>query len=314
LINPAIRSFMMWKHNHWLPQLAFSKQIFSELFSFGSNILIISVIAVIYKSIYNFIIGKNYSDTVLGYYTNSDQYSSIPSTTLTNITSKVSFPVLSQVQDENERLKASISKLIKTVMYVSFIIMFGLAAIAHPLFSVLFGDKWLPSVPIFQFLCLAYAIAPMHAINHNILKVKGRSDLFLKTEILKYILFTPILIAGIIYGLKILVAGIVLFYWMGFFINALYSKKLINYSIVSQCRDFFPLIIILGVPAFVVLAIGLVLPVSTFLLLLIQITVYTLLTVGVSVLLKVAGFLGIVEILRNKFTVNNIVKTLKNTE
>jgi teichuronic acid exporter len=222
--------------------------------------------------------------------------------------------VLSQVQDENERLKASISKLIKTVMYVSFIIMFGLAAIAHPLFSVLFGDKWLPSVPIFQFLCLAYAIAPMHAINHNILKVKGRSDLFLKTEILKYILFTPILIAGIIYGLKILVAGIVLFYWMGFFINALYSKKLINYSIVSQCRDFFPLIIILGVPAFVVLAIGLVLPVSTFLLLLIQITVYTLLTVGVSVLLKVAGFLGIVEILRNKFTVNNIVKTLKNTE
>ena len=314
LINQALRSFMMWRHNHWLPQIAFSKRIFKELFSFGSNILLISIVAVIYKSFYNFIIGKNYSNTVLGYYTNADQYSTMPSSTLTNITSKVSFPVLSEMQTDNARLKVSISKLIKTVMYVSFVIMFGLAAIAHPLFKVLFGEKWLPSVPIFQALCLAYAISPMHVINHNILKVKGRSDLFLKTEIIKYILFTPLLILGIIYGLKVLVAGIVFFYWMGFFINALYAKRLINYSIASQCKDFFPLIILLGIPAAIIFGIGLVLPVRAFPMLIIQSVVYTLVAGGISQLFKLAGFLEILEILRNKITVNNMVKTFKNAD
>ena len=276
--------------------------------------MLISIVAVIYKSFYNFIIGKNYSNTVLGYYTNADQYSTMPSSTLTNITSKVSFPVLSEMQTDNARLKVSISKLIKTVMYVSFVIMFGLAAIAHPLFKVLFGEKWLPSVPIFQALCLAYAISPMHVINHNILKVKGRSDLFLKTEIIKYILFTPLLILGIIYGLKVLVAGIVFFYWMGFFINALYAKRLINYSIASQCKDFFPLIILLGIPAAIIFGIGLVLPVRAFPMLIIQSVVYTLVAGGISQLFKLAGFLEILEILRNKITVNNMVKTFKNAD
>ena len=312
LINQVMRSIMMWKHNQWIPQWAFSKRIFSELFTFSSNILLISVVAVIYKSFYNFIIGKNYSDTVLGYYTNADQYSTMPSSTLTNITSKVSFPVLSEMQTDNVRLKASVSKLIKTIMYLSFIIMFGLAAIAHPLFNVLFGEKWLPSVPIFQALCLAYSITPMHIINQNVLKVKGRSDLFLKTEMIKYFLFTPLLILGIIYGLKVLVAGIALFYWMGFFINALYTKKLIDYSIFAQCKDFFLLIFHFGIPALLVLGIGFILKMSAFPLLMIQTFVYILITVGISYLFKVSAFFEILEILKNKLTVINMVKTLKN--
>jgi len=314
LINQALRSFMMWRHNHWLPQLAFSKRIFKELFSFGSNILLISIVAVIYKSFYNFIIGKNYSNTVLGYYTNSDQYSSIPSSTLTNITSKVSFPVLSEMQTDNLRLKTSISKLIKTVMYVSFVIMFGLVAMANPLFQVLFGEKWLPSVPIFQALCLAYVISPMHVINHNILKVKGRSDLFLKTEIIKYIIFTPLLILGIIYGLKVLVAGIVVFYWIGFLINALYSKRLIDYSIWAQFKDFFPLIFLMSIPAILIFGLGVILPLKAFPLLVIQMFVYTLVAGGISVVFKLAGFTEILEILRNKITVSNMVKTFKSID
>jgi len=312
IINQGLRSLMIWKHSHWVPRMAFSRRIFREHFTFGSNILLISVVAVIYKSFYNFIIGKNYSDTVLGYYTNADQYSTIPSSNLTNITAKVSFPVLAQMQTDNERLKQGINKLIKTVMYVSFIIMFGLAAVAHPLFYVLFGEKWLPSVPIFQALCLAYSITPMHIINQNILKVKGRSDLFLRTEIIKYILFTPIIILGIMYGLKVLVGGIVLFYWMGYFINALYAKKLINYSIFAQFKDFFPLVLIMGIPALLVFGISFVFPLKPWPLLFFQSFVYILITGGISILFKLAGFLEISEIFRNKFTFSNVVKTFKN--
>ena len=197
-------------------------------------------------------------------------------------------------------------------MYVSFFIMFGLIALAKPLFYVLFGEKWLPSVPIFQALCLAYAISPMHVINHNILKVKGRSGLFLRTEIIKYIIFTPLLILGIIYGLNFLVGGIVFFYWIGFFINALYSKHLIDYSIVSQCKDFMPLIFLLGIPAILVFGFGLVLHFHPFVMLILQGCGYILLSFGISELLKLTGFIEIREILKNKITINNIVKTLKN--
>ena len=199
-------------------------------------------------------------------------------------------------------------------MYVSFVIMFGLVAMANPLFQVLFGEKWLPSVPIFQALCLAYVISPMHVINHNILKVKGRSDLFLKTEIIKYIIFTPLLILGIIYGLKVLVAGIVVFYWIGFLINALYSKRLIDYSIWAQFKDFFPLIFLMSIPAILIFGLGVILPLKAFPLLVIQMFVYTLVAGGISVVFKLAGFTEILEILRNKITVSNMVKTFKSID
>lgn len=314
LVNQAVRSFMMWQHNKWLPQWAFSKRVFKELFSFGSNILLISVVASVYKSFYNLIIGKNYSDTVLGYYTIADQYSTLPSSTITSITYKVSFPVLSEIQNDDTLLKTSISQLIKTIMYISFIIMFGLAAIAQPLFSVLFGEKWMPAVPIFQALCMAYVISPMHVINHNIMKVKGRSDLFLRTEIIKYIFFTPILILGIVYGLKVLVAGIVLFYWMGFFINALYSKRLIGYSFLSQCKDILPDMITFALPALLVWWLGQSLKIGNFPLLLIQSAIFVAVSVTLSIVFKIPAFFEIKKILINKFTINNLLKTINKSK
>lgn len=314
LINQVVRSFMLWRHTRWNPQWTFNKQIFSELFSFGSNILLISVVASIYKSFYNLIIGKNYSDTILGYYTNADQYSYLPSSSLSNVTNKVSYPILSEMQNDNTRLKSSIRKLIKTVMYMSFIIMFGLAAIAQPLFSVLFGAKWLPSVPIFQALCLAYAILPMHTINQNILKVKGYSNLFLKTEIIKYVLGMPLLILGIIYGINVLVVGIVIFFWMGFIINAIYTKRLINYSIASQCKDFFPVMILFAIPALLVWWLGRLLHVGDFQLLFIQSTAFIVASVALSILFNIPAFFEIKGIFLNKFTVNNFIKTINNSK
>lgn len=310
IINQAVRSLMMWQHNKWSPQLSFDRKIFSELFSFGSNILIISIIASILKNFYNLIIGKNYSATILGYYTNAEQYSTLPSSTISNITNKVTFPILSEIQDDNIRLKNTIRKLTKTIMYVSFFIMFGLAAVAKPLFFVLFGEKWLPAVPFFQTLCLAYSITPMHIINHNIMKVKGRSDLFLKTELIKYLLFIPFLYLGIVYGINVLVAGIVILYWIGFVINAMFSGKLINYSISGQFLDFSPMILLFAMPAALVYFMGWFLDIGNFPLLVIQSSVYLAISVILSVILKVTAYLEIKEILLNKLTFNNLVKTI----
>jgi O-antigen/teichoic acid export membrane protein len=236
----------------------------------------------------------------------------MPSSTISSITNKVSFPVLSEMQNDDERLKNSIRKLITNVMYISFVIMFGLAAIARPLFEVLLGSKWLPAVIMFQALCIAYAISPMHVINHNIIKIKGRSDLFLKTEILKYLIFTPLLILGAIYGITVLIGGIVLFYWIGFIVNALYSKRLIDYSIFEQTIDFLPVMGIAVIPALMTWSLEYLLSLSNIILLSVQLIFYPSLVVFLSVLFKMPAFYEIKQILTDKFTFANLRKTLNN--
>lgn len=309
IINQAVRSAVLWKQNRWKPDLTCSKQTLKEHFKFGSNILIISLIAAVYKNLSNLIIGKNYSEKILGYYTNADQYSMMPSSTITAITNKVSYPVLSGMQNDDMKLKSNVNKLITNVMYVSFVVMIGLAAMAKPLFGVILGAKWLPSVIIFQALCIAYSISPMHVINQNIMKVKGRTDLFLRTELIKYVIFTPLLILGAVFGITILVAGIVLFYWIGYTVTAIYSKRLIGYSMVRQFLDFLPMMGVAFIPAVITWSIGIVFTISPVMLLVIQFVTYPCLVVVLSVLLRVQAFFEIKNILADKLTVENFLKT-----
>lgn len=314
LINQAVRTAVLWNRKKWWPGFFLKRSILRDHFTFGSNILVISLVAALYKNFYNLIIGKNYSDKILGYYTNADQYSLMPSSTISSITNKVSYPVLAEMQDDNQRLKNSIHKLITIVMYISFVIMFGLAAIARPLFAIVLGTKWLPSVVMFQVLCLAYAISPMHIINQNIMKIKGRSDLFLKTEIIKYIVFTPLLIAGALYGITVLIAGIVFFYWIGFMINAIYSKRLIGYSIMAQSTDFLPVMGIAFFPAVITLCVGIFFPLGNAVLLPIEIILYPALVIILSLLFRVAAFHELMQILKDKLTIANFVKTISQSE
>jgi teichuronic acid exporter len=312
IINQFVRSVVLWKQNRWRPELYCSKLILKEHFAFGSNILLISIASALYKNFYNLIIGKNYSDRILGYYTNADQYSLMPSSTISTITNKVSFPILSEMQNDDPRLKASIHKLITNVMYISFLVMFGLAALARPLFAIVLGTKWLPSVIMFQALCIAYAISPMHIINQNIMKIKGRSDLFLKTEIIKYLVFTPLLIIGALYGITVLIGGILFFYWFGFMINAIYSKRLIGYSMVSQSIDFLPVLGITFSAALITWSIGILLSLSNIMLLSVQIVLYPGLVVIMSVLFRLPAFYELMQILKDKLTVDNFIKTISN--
>lgn len=302
IIDKTIRSLLLWLHNQWVPEQSFSIRNFKELFSFGSNILFISLIAAIAKNIYNLVIGKNYSAVVLGYYTNADQYSGIPSTTLSSVTNSVSFPVLASMQDDNVKLKASCSKLNNTIMFVSFFCMFGLAAIAKSLFFVLFGEKWMPAVVFFQILCLAYAASPLHTINQNIMKVKGRSDLFLRTEIIKYILFVPIVVLGIIYGLSTLIWGIALFYWISFLVNGMYTNKLINYSLFEQVKDFLVVFVLSAGLAMFVWSMEFWLHIKPFILLAAQSVSYIVLIILVSYIFKLSAFFEMKELLFRKLS------------
>lgn len=300
IINQAVRSAVLWSHNKWKPGLTCSRKLFAEHFSFGSNLLLIYIISSVYKNISYLIVGKTYTEKTLGYYTNSDQYSTMFSTAISNITNRVSYPVMSAIQDDTARLVAAVRKMMANVMYASFVAMFGLAAVAKPLIETVLGAKWMPAAIIFQVLCLAYSTNPMHIINQNIMKVRGRTDLFLKSEIIKHVMMTPFLILGIFYGLEVIIAGIVAFYWAGYLIMAMYSKQLVGYSTARQLRDMFPLFAVSFIPAVAVTMFGELVNTPPMPMLLIQGTLYVASVLLLSILFKLPAFYEIRSIISDK--------------
>jgi len=235
-----INSMLLWKWNKWIPKWVFDKKSFREMFKFGSRLMLSGLIDTIYKNLYYLIIGKFFSSAQLGYYTRAEQFSNIPSSNITGVIQRVSYPVLSTIQDDSERLKAGYKKLIKTTMFVSFTLMLTMAAIAKPMIIVLIGSKWITSAIYLQLLCLVGMLYPLHVLNLNMLNVKGRSDLFLKLEIIKKLLAIPIIILGIMIGIKAMILGMFFLSIISYFINSYWSARLINYSVREQLLDILP--------------------------------------------------------------------------
>jgi len=230
LSRQILNSLFLWIFCKWIPRWEFSIKSFKEMFGFGYKLLLSGLLDTLYKNIYYVIIGRCYSPAQLGQYSRAEQFNMIFSSNLTSIVQRVSYPVLSSIQEEPERLREAYRQIIKTTMLVTFACMLGLAAVAKPLIIILIGEKWLPAVSFLQIICFSGMLYPLHAINLNILQVKGRSDLFLKLEIIKKtIAVFPILI-GIFYGIEYMLWGSVLTSFIAYFLNSYYSADLIRYS------------------------------------------------------------------------------------
>lgn len=234
----------LWIFNNWRPAFLFSFQSFKELFGFGSKLLLSGLIDTIYKEIYSLIIGKVYSKDELGQYTRARQFSTIFSSNLTAVIQRVSYPTLSELQNNSELLLKAYKRVIKDTMLISFACMLGLAAIAKPLIVVLIGEKWLPASEYLQIICFSGMLYPLHAINLNMLQVKGRSDIFLKLEIVKKILAIMPICLGIFLGIKIMLLGSVFNSFVAYFLNSYYSGRLINYPTKTQIKDIMPVFIV----------------------------------------------------------------------
>jgi len=203
--------------------------------------------------------------------------------------------VLSSIRDDADRLKQAYSKIIKTTMLVTFALMLGLAAVAKPLVICLIGDKWLPAVVFIQIICFAEMLYPLHAINLNILQVKGRSDLFLKLEIVKkFIAVLPITL-GIFYGIEFMLWGSVLISLLAFFLNSYYSASLVNYSTLTQIRDIFPSFIVSLVVSSVMWSITLF-DYSIYITLPLQFTIGLILAIIIYETIKLPEYLEIKQI------------------
>lgn len=248
LSRQFLNTLFLWVFNRWRPLLEFSIQSFKELFSFGSKLLASGLIDTLFKNIYYIIIGRFYSAAQLGQYTRAEQFNMIFSSNLTSVIQRVSYPVLSSIQNEAERLREAYRRVIKSTMLVAFACMLGLAACAKPVILILIGEKWLVAAEYLQILCFSGMLYPLHAINLNILQVKGRSDLFLKLEIIKKGLAVLPITLGIIYGIKVMLLAKVFNSFLAYYLNARYSKSMVNYSVKEQIADILPTFLVsLGV-------------------------------------------------------------------
>ncbi|MCB2295341.1 MOP flippase family protein [Clostridium algoriphilum] len=262
LTMQLMQAVLLWFKNKWKPKLIFDAGSFKNMFGFGWKLLASGVINTVYTNLYYIIIGKIFAASELGYYTNAQKLNDAVSQTITMSVQRVSYPVLSKLQDDKDRLKQAYRKIIKTVVFINFPLMLGLAAVAKPLIIVLFGYKWSGSVIYFQFLCFAGMMFPLHAINLDILQVKGRSDLFLRLEILKKAVFTVLIIAAIISksGIMGLIGALVLNSYISYFLNSYYSAELIDYSTKHQLVDILPAFIVSIIMGIVVYASNVFMP------------------------------------------------------
>jgi len=297
LLRQALNSFFLWLWNKWKPSLIFSKVSFRELFGFGSKILLSGLIDTIYRNVYQLIIGKYFSAEQLGYYTRAGQFESLPTKNITNIMTRVSYPVLAQMQDDPVMLKSGYKKMIRSTMLVTFLLTLGLSAVAEPLVISFIGEKWRISVVYLQLMCFSGMFYPLHAINLNMLNVQGRSDLFLKLEIIKKLLIIPTIIIGVIFGIKIMLIGMIANSIIAYFLNSFYSGKLINYSTKEQLLDIMPSFLLGGLIAVIVFVLGNLLTVTYLIKLILQLITGAVLFFGYCELTKMSDYLYLKQIL-----------------
>lgn len=241
----------LWITAHWKPSFKFSKQSFSYQFSFGWKLLTSELLSTIWMEASNMVIGRCYSSASLGQYSRAKQFSSLFSTNMTAIVQRVSFPVLSSIQEEGERLKASYKKLIKTTMFLSFTGMLALAACARPLIYVLIGEKWEQAAVFLPILCFNFMFYPVRAINTNMLKVVGRSDQLLVLEIIKKTIAIGPLLIGVFVDIYWMLWGNVIAGLIGYVLNSFFSGRFIRYSTLEQILDILPSFLFGGAVALV---------------------------------------------------------------
>lgn len=233
----AILSYILVK---WRPSFVFSKDSFRSLFKYGSKLLAAQIINTVYVNLYNLVIGKKYTKEELGLYTKAGLFVQMVSTHLASVMTRVSFPVLSRVQDDNEKLIGSYRTFIAMVAFIVFPVALGFCGVARPLIVTLITDKWLGCVPFIQILVFAYLCDGITLVNLNLLYVKGKSNIVLRLEIIKKSIAVCILFVTIRYGVTAVCLGQVLYAIIALILNTGHTKKLLHYGFLSQMRDIFP--------------------------------------------------------------------------
>lgn len=266
----------------WRPEVKFNIKKIKELFNFGSKLLVSSLINTVYRNLRSLVVGKEFTSATLGFLNRAEQLPGLIVNNIDGSIQSVLFPVYSSEQENREVLKALMRKAIKLSSFIMFPMMMGLAAVTSEIIPILLGDQWLPSVGLMQILCFEYVFYPIHTANLQAINSVGRSDVYLKLEIIKKIIGIILLLFSIRFGITGIALSSVLISLICTFINAYPNKKLLNYGYIQQVKDILPGFLIAGVMAAIVYSMS-VFNINIFLLLVLKIAagvlIYTVLAV-----------------------------------
>lgn len=295
LANQGLRTILLWVVNKWMPQLRFSKESFHDLFSFGWKMMLSGLLDTLWKELYQVVVGKFYSPATLGQYTRSKHFSQMLSSNLTNVIQRVTYPVLSNIQDDKDRLVMAYRKMITTTMFITAISMFFLGAISEPLLYCLIGSKWHEAATYLPLICISGSTYPLHAMNLNMLQVQGRSDLFLGLEIIKKVIALGPLFIGAFIGIMPMLYTNIITSIIAYFLNSYYSGKLLGYSSWMQIKDVAPSY---GVATLIALSVFFLkyLPISNWTILPIQLIIGTSVFFTLSNMLKMKEYKELLSI------------------
>lgn len=240
IANSILNATLLWLFVRWIPQRTFSMQSFRQLFGFGSKLLASGLLDTIYNNIYPLVIGKFFSASTLGVYSRASSLAQYPSSNLTSVLQSVTFPVLSSIQNDEERLGNAYRRLLRMSVFIIFPLMIGLSAVADPFIRLVLTDKWEGAIYLLQIVCFSMMWYPVHAINLNLLQVKGRSDYFLKLEIIKKIIGVSMLCITVPIGIVAMCYGSICTSIICLGVNTHYTWKLIGYGFKRQMREMLP--------------------------------------------------------------------------
>jgi teichuronic acid exporter len=253
LIQKFLFTIQHWFYSDWKPSLTFSIPKFKEHFNFGSNLTLESIINSLFDNAYSIIIGKFFAVNILGYYNRANTLQSLPAANIGQALDKVTYPLFSKMQTDDERLKIGYKKILQQVIFWILPLMVFSAILAYPIFRFLFTEKWVPAVPYFQILTVAGILYPLQTYNLNILRVKGRSDLTLRINIIKKITFIIFVAIAVRFGIIVLLYFQVLYAVVAYFYNSYYSGKFINYPAMEQLKDILPIVVLGLIAGFILL-------------------------------------------------------------
>lgn len=261
VVNSVVKSSLLWLLSSWRPILTFSKTSFNTLFKYGSKLLLANLLSEAYRNLLVLIFGKFFAKAEVGYYSQAKHLQDVPVTSIMTIVNQVTFPIFSKLQEDKEQLKRGLSRSVKILTFLNFPLMMGLVIMAEPIFRLLFGEQWIPSVPYFQWLCGGFGfLLVVHNTNINAIKAVGKSGIVLYLEIIKKLLGFGLIMAFIYmgYGAISIMWALAINSFIEFFLNGYFTGKYTGYGIFSQLRDMLPNLMVTAIASAVAYSLTLI--------------------------------------------------------
>lgn len=240
IVGSLLLSIILWFVQRWRPTLSYDYSIFKEMYLFGYKLFLANILNIIVKNLYILVIAKVFSAGAAGLYFFANRIKELVVEQLVTAVQKVTYPALSTMQDDDIRLKAAYRKVLKLTTFILFPAVLMIAVLAEQIFLVLFPERWLPAVIYLQLMCIAALLYPLHSINLNILKVKGRTDVYLGISVFKKIVICAVLFVTYRYGIIAILCGQIAQSIFSYIPNGYYSSKLIKYRMKEQILDILP--------------------------------------------------------------------------